>query len=329
MPRIAATYVTLLYEHLRERGVDPVALFGEAAPEAGDFGVGRWPGERWRAMLELASRTTGEAAFGVQVARRLRARHMGLLGYLLLSCRNLMDALQRIERFHLLASEMNPMEVRREQGQLLLRWPLQHGWAGQLWDEFGLACVVQFTRELTGRDGHPDRVDFVGPEPADRAPYVEFFGENLRFGQPLPQLLSPLSMLDEPLRAPDVGMLELLDRQAEQLLHRIAPGPAALRPLREQLLHAMRAGEPTLDALARRMGKSPRSLQRELARHDTRFQAVLAELRRGLATEYLRDPRLELTDIADLLGYADQSTFTRAFLQWTGETPGQWRRVRS
>ena len=36
--------------------------------------------------------------------------------------------------------------------------------------------------------------------------------------------------------------------------------------------------------------------------------------------------RLDLAEIALLLGFSEQSAFTRAFRQWTGKAPAQWRK---
>ena len=47
--------------------------------------------------------------------------------------------------------------------------------------------------------------------------------------------------------------------------------------------------------------------------------------RQRLAEDYLRQGRYSLSDIAFLLGYSDQSSFTRAFRRWTGMTPGQFQ----
>jgi AraC family transcriptional regulator len=44
------------------------------------------------------------------------------------------------------------------------------------------------------------------------------------------------------------------------------------------------------------------------------------------AKTLLRDPNLDLTQIAIILGYANQSSFGVAFKRETGLTPMQWRR---
>ena len=70
---------------------------------------------------------------------------------------------------------------------------------------------------------------------------------------------------------------------------------------------------------------SLRSLQRHLADEGCRFDALLNECRQNLALLHLRDPQCSLAEVSHLLGFADTSSFNRAFKRWTGMTPGQFR----
>lgn len=54
--------------------------------------------------------------------------------------------------------------------------------------------------------------------------------------------------------------------------------------------------------------------------------AVLGDVRFKLARMYLADSRLSSAEIALLLGYSEQSAFTRAFRTWSGSTPLDYRR---
>ena len=49
-------------------------------------------------------------------------------------------------------------------------------------------------------------------------------------------------------------------------------------------------------------------------------------VRRSLALKYIEEPGYSITEIAFLLGYADQSAFNRAFKRWTGHTPTTFRK---
>ena len=51
----------------------------------------------------------------------------------------------------------------------------------------------------------------------------------------------------------------------------------------------------------------------------------MQEARRELARHYLLHSSLELNETAYLLGYEDAHSFFRAFHQWEGSSPGDWR----
>ena len=74
------------------------------------------------------------------------------------------------------------------------------------------------------------------------------------------------------------------------------------------------------------MHMSPRTLQRRLARYQLSWQQWLDRNREQLARQYLDDTSLTLTDIALLLGFSEQSAFTRAYRRWTGNSHGRERR---
>ena len=55
------------------------------------------------------------------------------------------------------------------------------------------------------------------------------------------------------------------------------------------------------------------------------FQQIKDELRRDAAIEYLLLTQLPLLEIANRVGFSEASTFHRAFKQWTGVAPGEYR----
>jgi AraC-like DNA-binding protein len=85
------------------------------------------------------------------------------------------------------------------------------------------------------------------------------------------------------------------------------------------------AGDSSIMAVTRKLGVSPRTLQRQLHEEGTTYQNVLSETRQGLARHYLRRGTLRAGEIAYLLGYDDTNSFYRAFRTWTGSTPERFR----
>ena len=80
------------------------------------------------------------------------------------------------------------------------------------------------------------------------------------------------------------------------------------------------------ERVATAMHMSRRTLSRKLEQEGTSFFAVADAVRRETALAYVLDRRLELTEVAFLLGFSHVESFHRAFKRWTGETPVAYRR---
>ena len=103
------------------------------------------------------------------------------------------------------------------------------------------------------------------------------------------------------------------------------PADKLLYSLKRSIVQHLPEGEVTIDQLASKMNVSRRTLQRRLAERDTSFMAVLQQVRSRVALKYLADERLGITEIAFLLGYADQGSFSSAFKSWHGLSPRDYR----
>lgn len=322
--RIAASYARLLYEYLERQGIPPAALLGGELDPAQHF----VPMSQWRQWLETVDQHEGHRpALGIRIAEGIRAQHFGVVGYAALACANLGEALQRMERFHASVYDANPATVSMRGDAVCIEWGVARGRPGALADETAIASLVQLMRDLAGRHIPLRAVEFVNPAPPDLRPYTAFFGGDVRFDQPVTRLVLEAAWLAQPLRKSDPALLSMLDQQAETLLQRVAQVPSAVDAWRRTLVPLIRQGRTTLAELAQAHHTSPRSLQRRLADQGTTFQALLDDTRRHLAEAHLREGRLDLAEIALLLGYSEQSAFTRAFRSWTGLPPAQWRRA--
>jgi len=79
-----------------------------------------------------------------------------------------------------------------------------------------------------------------------------------------------------------------------------------------------------MGAVAKRLGLSRQALYRRLKglkAEGASFDAVLDDLRRGMALDYLGGRELSVNETAYLVGFSDPSAFSRAFKRWTGESP--------
>jgi AraC-like DNA-binding protein len=136
----------------------------------------------------------------------------------------------------------------------------------------------------------------------------------------------PIALLATPVKQPDKMLLHLLSKQADQALAALPQDGDWTKKVRQEIVRLCHEDTPTLAKVASNLFVTPRTLQRHLADEGLRFQPLLDETRLRLAEQYLNEGQLQLTDIAELLGYSDQSALTRAFKRWTGNTPKEIRK---
>lgn len=81
--------------------------------------------------------------------------------------------------------------------------------------------------------------------------------------------------------------------------------------------------------VAQAMAIHPRTLQRRLEREGETFDNIRDRIRREKAEYYLRKTNAPLSQVAGIIGYSEQSVFSRSCRRWFGETPGKYRAASS
>jgi AraC-like DNA-binding protein len=81
--------------------------------------------------------------------------------------------------------------------------------------------------------------------------------------------------------------------------------------------------------VARKLNLSVRTLGRRLGQEGTTYKLLLDEVRKELAYSHLSGLERSRPEVASLLGFSDVTAFHRAFKRWTGQTPGNYRALRT
>jgi AraC-like DNA-binding protein len=95
--------------------------------------------------------------------------------------------------------------------------------------------------------------------------------------------------------------------------------------LKQIVYELIRSGDSTIVSAAAYLGTSPRSLQRQVETLKLTYSEVVDEVRYELARELLAGRDLEIAKIGASLGYRDPSSFSRAFMRWSGICPRAYR----
>lgn len=286
----------------------------------------RIPFEVWQQILRQINQDYQKPAVGLQIARLIEPAHIGIMGYLGLSCQNLGEALSRFEHYHRLAYDCNDLQIQAIDQSIEISWGIDAGKPGQLADETAIALFTNITQQLIAPATlQLNRVEFVNLPPANTHIYEQYFGCPVFFEADKTRIRIPVATLAIPINRADDTLKQLLENQATALMHELPQHDRFDQQLQQYITQAVQQGDIQIKHIATKMDLSVRSLQRELVKRGYSFQQRLAQVRETLAKQYLQDPNLSLIDIALLLAYSEQSAFQRAFKQWTAQTPFQWR----
>jgi AraC-like DNA-binding protein len=191
--------------------------------------------------------------------------------------------------------------------------------------EFTLAALFSRLRYVSGGSFQPRLLGLPLPRPADDDVRQRLYGLAPAYGHPCAEMWVDAAAWQMPTRSADPFLHATLKGMAAQL-QLAQPGDSTLeRALRARLRDALAQGRADAARMAELLGVSERTLQRRLTETGRSFSEVVEAFRREEAARLLALPGLPLVEVAGRLGYAEQTSFTRAFRRWTGVTPGAWR----
>jgi AraC-like DNA-binding protein len=328
-PTALASTLTPLHDALQGTGVDFAALAQRAGLDPGVIGRPntRVPSLRIHKLWRLAAEATRDPLLGLRAGSLVRPGTFHALGLGIVSSTSVLAALKRIERYSGVVSTNGRFVLLEKDGFLTLeaRPTLATVQPAEPWFDATVVAMCRMLAICAGPAATPVKVRLKQGSPEHPDEYrkvlhcpVEFFGDHVA-------LVFDAQLAAQPVHSGNAELAAEADRMATRYLDTLAPESVATR-VRSLLVKAMLAGEVEQDAIARALHQSPSTLQRRLRREGTSYQSLLDSTRRELALDYLRDGQHSLADVAFLLGFADQSNFTRAFRRWTGKTPREFMR---
>ncbi|TCM96413.1 AraC-like DNA-binding protein [Paenibacillus sp. BK033] len=239
--------------------------------------------------------------------------------------RDYRDALNRMAKYKRLC----PPESLRitEQGnecRIQLSWSDPQHSGPPMLIAITLATLLELGRRGTGRLINAKLVEFTFPF-MKAGTLEDYMGCPVRFGAEHNRLTLKRSDLDLPFLSYNEELLEILTPALERSLDDRESRFSIVQTVKRLIKRGLAGSRPDMLIVARDLGISERTLQRRLAEEGTSFKKILSHVRHEMALTYLKDPSLEIHEVAFLTGYEDQNSFYRAFRSWEGETPANWR----
>jgi AraC-like DNA-binding protein len=279
-------------------------------------------------VLELAAAAIGDDLLGFHLARDFDLGEIGLPYYVMASSENLAEALRNAERYSAIANEGIRLKVRSDLDPAIeIRYDHVDRSSDRHQIEFWLVALVRICRKITDSRLAPLRIRVRHSHNGAAQEFKSFFGCSIDFGSDADEIVLSKSVYSLPSIGGDPHLHNLLVGYAnEALARRSLHSEVGFKSKAEDvLIKLLPHGRANSLEVARQLGMSRRTLTRALSEEGTSFSEVLEGSRKALATRYLRERELPVSQIAWLLGYREVSSFTHAFKRWTGMTPRQLR----
>ena len=157
------------------------------------------------------------------------------------------------------------------------------------------------------------------------ADYQVMFSENLRFDRPRTRMIFSADGLDAPIKRSAEELKRFLAHAPANILVKYRDPESLASRIKQDLRQLPAEQWPETDGLAQGLAMSASTLRRRLADEGQTYQGLKDSVRKELAIVWLAEPNISFSDIATRLGFADASSFYKAFRKWSGSNPGHYR----
>jgi AraC-like DNA-binding protein len=322
-----------LVEAVEQAGVSRVELlrsaeFDPAQLDCEDASVPR------SAMYRLCERTldlTGDPAFGLHWSERLCGSSFNPVSHLAAHAATLRQGLESLHRFHRLLSDEPSFRVSEHADKVTVHCSNLSGASVRMQRFASEMLVLGLFRLIRSycAQARFDAVSFEYAMPGYHGEYTRAFELAPRFEQPFTCMVFDRALMNAASLHKDEDVHDALRAIAERRILRLTQHTPFTLRVRDLLVEQAQAHQPDMSRVARALGLSKRSLRRRLVSEGGSYKTIAKEALAIVAKQHLRKGRLTIKETAYEMGFADPSTFHRAFKRWTGRTPSAYREMQS
>ena len=290
----------------------------------------RVPAERMGDIWSLAHELTGDPflAFhmGVEFSYSARDTHLMIMQ----SSSTVLEAFEQGMKYSDIVANVLAVTLGEDKDNFFMDYEPREEWqrapAAVVRDSLAVSLVTNMIslQMCVGKFVAPTILTFQFPQPGIVNEFLGVFNTSIHFDQPHNRIGFPKDVSKLPISTSDNGLLGSLKRYGDELKSKIWPQNKVIVQVRNQVIHALtEQSTPTIEDIAGGMNMSARTLQRKLREEETSFKSELDTVRKELAGRYVEEGQKSLCEIAFLLGYANTTSFVRAYKRWNGTTPGK------
>jgi AraC-like DNA-binding protein len=328
---MAAGFAASFADYACDRGANRDVLLAESGLTEDDLSDqdNRIPVAAYQTLIGAAIRQTGDTALLLRHTLDSRLETMSVVGQIVHTSASLRHSIEQLNRYlHLMGDVELPMDADRFELQRSADglWIIDHL---VLPPEMSFWSEVSFARFISEfRRSFPDATFEIGmevtyPPPLHVDQYPELFRIPVQFNATRNAL-----RIDPVWDSPDTEFepgneyaFGIFTRHADEMLAKLRADTSIRAQIEAQILPKLHEGSISMDKVSKDLAMSRQTLYRRLKDEGVTFAEIHDGLRQHMAMEYLGGQKVTVNETAYLLGFAEASSFVRAFKRWTGLSP--------
>jgi AraC-like DNA-binding protein len=286
----------------------------------------RIPIETYLYIEEEAARYTNDPYFGLHMGEFAEAGSWSILGYLMMNCSSLGEAMEKSGRYQRIIGNLIEGDVKLlfNKAKVVLTTPPHAPEMSRHCFESTFSSSVRLIRTLTGVDLSPLEVTFTSPKPESTSEYTRIFKCPVLFEQNENSMTFDIRIANTPILYANPELLNYFENYAQEFIAEMDNPHRHTKAVTKIILSHLDDDDLTIKKVAKEMAVSVRTLQNRLKEEGVVFSELLTDIRERLAKKYLKED-YTVEEITYLLGYSEPSAFRKAFKKWLGVTPRQYR----
>lgn len=245
-------------------------------------------------------------------------------------CGNLREVLRMGIEFYNLFSDDIRTELTEvdDQAHLSAKFKTPEKDPDHFYQEFWLVIWHRFASWIIGKKIPLLYANLAYPQPAHAAELKYLFPCPQHFNQGKNELTFDSQYLNlAPVRS-ERDLAKFLENSPADLMTIPGDDPSLkheiVRLITETNEHELNF--PKLNQIADQLNMTPQTLHRRLTKEGTSYQRIKDNIRRDIAVTRLVKDRMPVKQVAEIVGFSEARSFTRAFKHWTGLSPREYCR---
>lgn len=288
------------------------------------------PADNFFALHEFLDQTLGPG-FAVRVGQEMKMDDYGVLGLSWKTCSTAGEIFERSERyFHLLSNTYVFKVEKEEEASKIFLYRDAYRRGVSLSNEATFSAAVVVLKAITEKtDIAPLQISFKHSAPPRLASHQEAFNCPILFDQAQDFMVYKTAELETRTAKADISINKFLVERVEEETRGIEVSSIRIAADVEKLIKdALPSGIPSIIKIGEHMGMSSRTLTRRLSDSGLTFRTLVKQTQEKISVDLLKNSSSSVGEIAFQTGFSEQSAFSRAFKQWTGQSPLDYRNHR-